>query len=356
MEDRVGGSSSERETTAREAYCVALFSMNKSNTDTNHKAIPMSLYRHCRSRSWGFTIIELLVVIAIIGVLVSLLFPAVGMVRESARQVECQNHLRNLGLATIQYTELKKGALPAMWRTNHPRAWENFSWRVDLLPFLEQQNLYDQLDLNAYPLAEPNLRFAQFPVPMFQCPSTPMVPRTIRSIGFAESSYEDCFVQATDYAAVFDVQDPSRSFPARGAWNGVKDLQLTMETPDMAAADRHTPAMRSRPAFLAAVRDGLSNTVLMVEQAGKPDYFGSSAPTAPIEPSEGPWATCEEGSFSGDGVNLDNHHNPYGFHGAAHAVMCDTSVHRFSPEMAPAVLRALLTSDGREIITDDDWR
>jgi prepilin-type N-terminal cleavage/methylation domain-containing protein len=309
-----------------------------------------------RSLTNGFTIVELLVVIAIIGILIALLFPALGAVRASSQRISCQNNLRNIGLATIQYTESRKGALPAIWRTDRLRAWENFSWRADLLPYLEMQSLYDKLDFAEYPLRTPNLAFSQMPVSVFECPSTPMSPRKIRSIGFAESTFEDCNVASTDYVAVFEVQDPSRSFPARGAWNGNRDPQLTMETPDMAATDHRTATMRRHPAFLAGVRDGLSNTVLIVEQAGKPTYFGNSEPTAPVEPSEGPWATCEDGSFSGDGINLDNHRNPYGFHRAAQVVMCDSSVHTFAIEMSPSILRALMTSDGREIIADTDWR
>ena len=119
----------------------------------------------CTSR--GFTIIELLVVIAIIGVLVSLLFPALNSVREAGRRVTCQNNLRQLGLATQQYTESNREMLPPLWHTSRLRPWQNFSWRVKLLPYLEQQNTFDALDLDLEPLEGANLEVAQLTIERF---------------------------------------------------------------------------------------------------------------------------------------------------------------------------------------------
>jgi prepilin-type N-terminal cleavage/methylation domain-containing protein len=318
----------------------------------------MALKIHHRSpgSGRGFTIVELLVVIAIIGVLVSLLFPAIGAVREQGRRVTCQNNLRNLGLAIQQYVEGSKGNLPPMWRTARPNPWDNFGWRADLLPYLEQRNLYDRLDLQQPPFAEANLSLTQTPVELMTCPSTPGSPRKIQTIGFAGSEYVDCFVGASDYFAVFDVQVPARAYPLRGIWNVSQDLQMEQQAPDMAAEDLRSAAARTRPASLAAARDGLSCTVLIVEQAGRPGAFGTAPSPSAEGPAEGPWASAEWGSFSGDGVNVDNRRNPFGFHNLALVVMADASVHAWSPEMSPDVLRALLSADGREIIQDTDWK
>ena len=104
--------------------------------------------------SWGFTLVELLVVIAIIGVLVALLLPAVQAAREAARRAQCQNNLKNLGLAMINYHDThKKFPEPAQMQTGADhnlydmnRLFSN--WAIDILPFIEQQNLYDQAQID----------------------------------------------------------------------------------------------------------------------------------------------------------------------------------------------------------------
>jgi prepilin-type N-terminal cleavage/methylation domain-containing protein len=309
--------------------------------------------------SWvtsGFTIVELLVVIAIIGVLVSLLLPAVNSVREASRKVTCQNNLRQLALATQQYCESSRDMLPPLWHSSRSRPWQNFSWRVKLLPYLEHQNTLDAFDLSLEPLDAANLRVAQLPIETFECPSTPGAPRKLRTLGYAESPYVDCFVAASDYVAVYEVRLSSRSFPARGAWNGVVDAALDEAAPDMVDSDVRSPGNRRIPALRAAIRDGLSNTVLIVEQAGKPTSYRRVGPPTSQEASEGAWATAEFSSFHGEGVNRDNSKDPYAFHNVVHVVLCDATVHAWTEDIAPEVMRALMTADGREIIEPGDWK
>ena len=102
----------------------------------------------------GFTLVELLVVIAIIGILVSMLLPAVQSVRETARRTHCMNNLRQIGLATISFHGAH-GAFPPS-RISSPRdalSWEQYdgpaSWLVRIMPFIEQDNLYQHWDLKA---------------------------------------------------------------------------------------------------------------------------------------------------------------------------------------------------------------
>ncbi len=115
----------------------------------------------------GFTLVELLVVIAIIGILVALLLPAVQAAREAARRIQCSNNIRNLGLACVTY-ETQLGSFPpaSHWRrpgsniAQQNNANLSETWAVMILPYIEQQNLYDKFDLTQY-LTHPNNRQAR---------------------------------------------------------------------------------------------------------------------------------------------------------------------------------------------------
>ena len=131
----------------------------------------------------GFTLVELLVVIAIVGILISLLLPAVQGSREAARRMQCENHLRQIALATLNY-ELSNGALPpsailepaerryrnASYPVVDHESGKQFSWVISLLPFLEQQNLYEQFDRSASVFRQEKDPQAQF-LSSLMCPS-----------------------------------------------------------------------------------------------------------------------------------------------------------------------------------------
>jgi prepilin-type N-terminal cleavage/methylation domain-containing protein len=139
-----------------------------------------------RSRSpRGFTLVELLVVIAIIGVLVALLLPAVQAAREAARRMSCGNNLKQLGLAVHNYHDTHR-AMPlnyGQWAMMDPLDGRSSSWMTQILPFIEQQNLYDQIDFRFGVRNDPrnlnldtpapmsNAFVAKAIVPPFLCPS-----------------------------------------------------------------------------------------------------------------------------------------------------------------------------------------
>jgi prepilin-type N-terminal cleavage/methylation domain-containing protein/prepilin-type processing-associated H-X9-DG protein len=130
----------------------------------------------------GFTLIELLVVVAIIAILISLLLPAVQKVRAAASRVECQNNLKQLGLACHLYHDAFKRLPTGVvdWTISYPQyQWNQswWSWLAQILPYVEQEPLYKQADnygstVNWYPWGPPTSNPGLGTViKLFNCPS-----------------------------------------------------------------------------------------------------------------------------------------------------------------------------------------
>ena len=132
-------------------------------------------------RRRGFTLIELLVVIAIIAVLIALLLPAVQAAREAARRAQCTNNLKQIGLAVMNY-ESSNGSLPPTGTVspsgNPLQNIGNFGMKTRLLPFIEQQSLFNSMNMtyNGEAPQGQNDTILTTQINAFLCPSDGNVP------------------------------------------------------------------------------------------------------------------------------------------------------------------------------------
>ncbi len=123
-------------------------------------------------RREGFTLVELLVVIAIIGILVSLLLPAVQAAREAARRMKCSNNLKQIGLAMHNY-ESAHGQMPPS-RIEIASPWKHHAgWQCMVLPYIEEVPLYEKYQKNLSWFEQGNVPASTTAVQTFLCPSAP---------------------------------------------------------------------------------------------------------------------------------------------------------------------------------------
>jgi prepilin-type N-terminal cleavage/methylation domain-containing protein/prepilin-type processing-associated H-X9-DG protein len=194
------------------------------------------------SKRRGFTLIELLVVIAIIAILIGLLLPAVQKVREAAARMKCTNNLKQIGLALHSYHDTLKSLPPAyIDRNADPNSdasldvGPGWGWAALILPYLEQTNVYNQINFNQTVGTSAIGRTA---LPIFLCPSDVQSP-------------------------TFQVQGTS-AVVALGnyvACNG------TLETSSYPGNNTGAFLRNSHTRF-ADITDGLSNTILAGERSG----------------------------------------------------------------------------------------
>jgi len=300
----------------------------------------------------GFTLIELLVVIAIIAILIGLLLPAVQKVREAAARMTCSNNLKQIGLAMHGF-ESARGGLPLLRTTTSPR----HSWGVYILPYVEQTALADRYDWAADGNAATNQPVANTWLKFYACPSTPGGKRLVTSIDVSGStdSNPTRTGYAGDYYAIFRFWDPV-VFP-------------TIPWPDtVGGLDGYFNTTRK----LTEITDGTSNTALVTESAGRPDYWvkGKKQPgLVPFNPfTTSPWVGGQGipiSSFQSDGlathgeyiINYSNTNSGvYSFHtGGANFVFADGSVRFIKESTSKLVVYALASSKFGEVIGSSDY-
>ncbi|WP_437185043.1 DUF1559 domain-containing protein [Planctomicrobium sp. SH668] len=158
----------------------------------------------------GFTILELLICVALVAVLLALVFPVLGTVRESSRRVQCSNHLKQIGLAIQGYHE-SFGYLPPAWRWHESRK-TLFGWLPPLLPYLGQQEVFHQINFSKPLEHEEHSGLRELSLPMFTCPSDLMMNSFLL---YSEPRNDDYSVDvplvqlpSASYIGVFGVSEP----------------------------------------------------------------------------------------------------------------------------------------------------
>ena len=318
----------------------------------------------------AFTLIELLVVIAIIAVLIGLLVPAVQKVRDAAKRTECQNNLKQIGLALHGYHDTK-GYFPANHRlsaTNSVRE----RWFTKVLPWLEQNNIFKNYDETTNWDSPANLPYTSLPLKVAICPATPNSSRLDGNpaLGGGWANIAST-VAVTDYGAIYGLH------PTFLTANGI-----TQPNPEGILTKTDGQFVS-----IADVTDGLSNTLAVAESAGRPFLYNQGGTRANANygingvngggwsrPASDLWiigsdktGTVVGGSYTVNVANGFDHGGQYplqigtpalgtdpsgaifSFHASgAHGLLADGSV-RFLDQSLPAnVISALVTRAGGE--------
>jgi prepilin-type N-terminal cleavage/methylation domain-containing protein len=211
-----------------------------------------------RARS-AFTLVELLVVIAIIGTLVSLLLPAVQAAREAARRTSCRNNMKQLGLSLHNYHDVNN-RFPSGWDADQPEGEPGWGWASAILPYMEQQNLYDRIRFDlAIDNGANNFARTQT-VDGFLCPSDPgdrlfLIGEGEHEHGHGDHEHEDGDENIDAGHKLFEI--------ARANYVGVFGTFEIEDAPDRGDG---TFFFRSRIQF-ASLTDGTSNTIIVGERS-----------------------------------------------------------------------------------------
>jgi len=319
-----------------------------------------------RSHRSGFTLIELLVVIAIIAVLVAILLPAVQQARESARRSNCQNNLKQLGIAFHSYLEthsrfpascyktLSQDTTPTVLSTRATH------WSAMILPFVDQSGIYNQLTFGegegwntGYNLAARKLRIATF-----KCPSAP----TSESAASMDRDSGDTATIPGLMLVNYAVSISGTIGNPAGTKGGENRNHADDNIPGVAAGNgdtlRHNGAFNQNTAFTTSdFPDGTSNTVAAGERWRGPTQ--STALEFFAIGSE--FARNNHNTFSGSFgmplniVTTDDNKKRIGFSsahvGGAQFLMMDGAVNFFSDNMSDAIRLALGSRASNDIGT-----
>ncbi len=313
----------------------------------------------------GFTLVELLVVIAIIGILMSLLLPAVQAAREAARRMACSNNLKNLGLALHHYHDDQRTFPPGAVGPLGPAFPQYFQLKhhglgTYLLPYLEQDALSRQYRWDASWFDPLNQLVVNTQLKIWQCPSARVNRIQDGSLPTVAPPPEPPFngtAACGDYAGMGAVDaglslsglidPPGGPRDERGHYEGVFPINAAR--------------------VLADIQDGTSHTILIAECAGRSQLWQGRKQVANIWLTGGPWASrnllwCRgtkpdgTGFFGPCAVNCTNDREVYSFHpSGANAVLADGHVQFLKAAIDIRVFTRLVTRAGGEVVSAGDF-
>ena len=334
----------------------------------------------------GFTLIELLVVIAIIAILIGLLLPAVQKIREAANRLKCSNNLKQIGLACHNFHDTNDG-LPPAWKYEPPGPTRPTavaeSWGFQILPHLEQDNVFRQYDRNQNMFYGPNTALTQTPIKMFQCPSTPNGNRTVVLQippnvlpGLPGGTLRS---GVSDYSATTGIRNWCNFMgtPCDPPDEGNRHGALQPWSDDPGAQSQ----LGARKLTLGTISDGTSNTIMIGELAGTQDVYNARRQKIsplpglppPVNESYGAgWANPYNGEhwlsgspFDGNNpyfadrgpclINCSNYNGRglYSFHtGGVNALMADGSVRFLRDSMSTKQLAFAITSQRGDLFSE----
>jgi prepilin-type processing-associated H-X9-DG protein len=300
--------------------------------------------------------VELLVVITIIGILIALLLPAVQAAREAARRMQCQNNLKQIGLALLNY-DAGSGTLP-------PGGLMGTSWWVRILPYVEGSNISDRYDYNAggwlgsgttNTVALEMLRNLQFPY--MYCPSSTL-PRRVLSEEIGQVG-QTANLQGTTYAGIAgsaDEQDPNiysatpvRAFEADGwtSTGGVLVAGHAVSIAEITDGTTNTIAIGEQSDWLSPVVDPASDVPCDTGDCRSDTNGRIFNLTCVLHPVNYKTATgYGVGGNCGPNTPLQSAHP-----GVVNAAFADGSVQSLSESLDVTVLRNLATRNDNQVIS-----
>jgi prepilin-type N-terminal cleavage/methylation domain-containing protein/prepilin-type processing-associated H-X9-DG protein len=246
----------------------------------------------------GFTLVELLVVITIIGILVSLLLPAIQRARAAAQRTECANNLKQIGFAALHFAT-SQNVLPSSTRPGGATIKPRIAGLTLLLPFIEQDGKYNAYDQTKNWSDPANVPVTSQKISTFLCPST---PNPDRMDGDPQLTPWQPIVAVTDYSPTIGVD------PRLGS-SGLALVDNRTVSVSIAGIPNSGLIRTNETCRLADATDGLTYTIVYAESAGRPLVYRRGSVPVSNDPTvarvnAGGWSRPAS-DFSVDGASYD---------------------------------------------------